>query len=62
MGLAEQLAAQRIRGFQTIHGPSAPPKHRESGDATSEQAGIGPVTRKNVAQVARMSRKNSRRT
>ena len=50
MALSDDLAKQRVRGFQNLHGVSQPPRYRETGRTTSEDVGVGRVTRKNVVQ------------
>ena len=56
MALSDDLAKQRVRGFQNLHGVSQPPRYRETGRTTSEDVGVGRVTRKNVAQIAKVPR------
>lgn len=61
MGRFDDLAAQRVRAFQKLHGPAQPPKFREVGPSTLEHAGIGAVTRKNVSQIAKTPRRKGKR-
>jgi hypothetical protein len=61
VGLSDDLAKQRVRGFQKLHGISQPPRYRETGQTTSEHVGVGPVTRKNVAQTAKVARPKKKR-
>jgi hypothetical protein len=54
MSLSDDLAKQRVRAFQNVHGVSQPPRYRETGKTTSEDVGLGPVTRRNAAQIAKV--------
>lgn len=60
MGFVEKLAAQRVMWSLKRHGPVQPPRFREAADTHDEQTGTGPVTRRNVSQVARSPRNRVR--